>query len=89
MTSQTDPSITIDIPLTREDPDLVKTQITRGLKANPKPFPLNCSMTNGDPRFLNRYANCRNIIKHGPSINCLPDGLTKSWPSAGRKNSWN
>ncbi|KPK22185.1 MAG: hypothetical protein AMK69_20325 [Nitrospira bacterium SG8_3] len=39
MTSQTDPSITIDIPLTREDPDVVKTQITRGLKANPKTLP--------------------------------------------------
>ncbi|HNP29850.1 MAG TPA: L-histidine N(alpha)-methyltransferase [Nitrospirales bacterium] len=39
MTSQIDPSITIDLPLTREDPDLVKTQITRGLLANPKTLP--------------------------------------------------
>lgn len=39
MTSRTDPSITIDIPLTREDPDLVKTQITNGLQANPKTLP--------------------------------------------------
>jgi L-histidine Nalpha-methyltransferase len=39
MTSRTDPSITIDLPLTREDPDLVKTQITRGLQANPKTLP--------------------------------------------------
>ncbi|HNP60314.1 MAG TPA: L-histidine N(alpha)-methyltransferase [Nitrospirales bacterium] len=39
MTSQTDPSITIDLPLTREDPDLLKTEITRGLLANPKTLP--------------------------------------------------
>jgi len=39
MASQTDPSITIDIPLTREDPTVVKTQITRGLNANPKTLP--------------------------------------------------
>ena len=39
MAFQTDPSITIDIPLTREDPDVVKTQITRGLNANPKTLP--------------------------------------------------
>lgn len=39
MPSQIDPSITIDLPLTREDPDLVKTQITRGLLANPKTLP--------------------------------------------------
>ncbi len=39
MISQTDPSITIDLPLTREDPDLVKTQITRGLLGNPKTLP--------------------------------------------------
>ncbi len=39
MASRTDPSITIDIPLTREDPDLVKTQITRGLQADPKTLP--------------------------------------------------
>ena len=39
MTSRTDPSITIDLPLTREDPDLVKTQITRGLQASPKTLP--------------------------------------------------
>jgi L-histidine N-alpha-methyltransferase len=39
MTSRTDPSITIDMPLTREDPDLVKNQITRGLMANPKTLP--------------------------------------------------
>ncbi|MCA9500581.1 MAG: L-histidine N(alpha)-methyltransferase [Nitrospira sp.] len=39
MPSQIDPSITIDLPLTRENPDLVKTQITRGLLANPKTLP--------------------------------------------------
>ena len=39
MTSRTDPSITIDMPLTRENPDLVKNQITRGLMANPKTLP--------------------------------------------------
>lgn len=39
MPSQTDPSITIDLPLTREDQDLVKTQITRGLQASPKTLP--------------------------------------------------
>jgi L-histidine N-alpha-methyltransferase len=39
MTSRTDPSITIDLPLIREDPDLVKTQITRGLQASPKTLP--------------------------------------------------
>lgn len=39
MTSHTDPSITIDIPLTREDPELLKTQITRGLLATPKTLP--------------------------------------------------
>jgi L-histidine N-alpha-methyltransferase len=39
MTSRTDPSITIDLPLIREDPDLVKNQITRGLQASPKTLP--------------------------------------------------
>ncbi len=39
MTSRTDPSITIDIPLTREDPDVVKTQITSGLDGHPKTLP--------------------------------------------------
>ena len=39
MTSRTDPAITIDIPLIREDPDLVKTQIAHGLLANPKTLP--------------------------------------------------
>jgi L-histidine N-alpha-methyltransferase len=39
MTARTDSSITIDIPLTREDPDLLKSQITRGLLANPKTLP--------------------------------------------------
>jgi len=39
MTSQPDPSITIDLPLSREDPALVKTQISRGLLANPKTLP--------------------------------------------------
>lgn len=39
MTSRTDPPITIDLPLTREDPDVVKTQITRGLQASPKTLP--------------------------------------------------
>lgn len=39
MTSQTDPSITIDVPLTREDPEVVKTEITRGLLGNPKTLP--------------------------------------------------
>jgi L-histidine Nalpha-methyltransferase len=39
MTSQTDPSITIDVPLTREDPVLLKNQITQGLLGNPKTLP--------------------------------------------------
>ena len=39
MTSRTDPSITIDIPLTSEDADLVKTQIAQGLQATPKTLP--------------------------------------------------
>jgi L-histidine Nalpha-methyltransferase len=39
MTSRTDPSITIDIPSTREDADFVKTQITRGLSTYPKTLP--------------------------------------------------
>ena len=39
MISRTDTSITIDIPLTREDPDLVNAQITRGLLGYPKTLP--------------------------------------------------
>lgn len=39
MISRTDPSITIDIPLTKEDTSLIKTQITKGLQSNPKTLP--------------------------------------------------
>lgn len=39
MASQTDPSILIDIPLTREDPGLVKTQVIQGLQSTPKTLP--------------------------------------------------
>lgn len=39
MISRTEPSITIDIPFTREDLDLVNSQITRGLQAEPKTLP--------------------------------------------------
>jgi L-histidine N-alpha-methyltransferase len=39
MTSQTDPSITIDMPLTRDDHILIKHQITQGLLGNPKTLP--------------------------------------------------
>jgi L-histidine Nalpha-methyltransferase len=39
MTSQTDPSITIDVPLVREDPDILKAQVARGLQATPKTLP--------------------------------------------------
>lgn len=39
MASQTDPSITIDIPLTREDSVLLKNQIIQGLLGTPKTLP--------------------------------------------------
>jgi len=39
MISRIDTSITIDIPLTGEDPELVNTQITRGLLGFPKTLP--------------------------------------------------
>ncbi len=39
MTPQTDPSITIDIPLIREDPVLLKNQIIQGLQGIPKTLP--------------------------------------------------
>lgn len=35
----TDSAITIDVPLIREDPTLVNTQITRGLQGHPKTLP--------------------------------------------------
>lgn len=39
MKLRTDSAITIDIPLIREDPELVNTQITRGLLGHPKTLP--------------------------------------------------
>ena len=39
MALKTDTSITIDIPMTQEDSDLVNTQITQGLLGYPKTLP--------------------------------------------------